>query len=126
MPQQESALPTATLTVGGVPLVAEVASTQSAREQGLSGRSSLPDGRAMLFVFDTPGLWGIWMKDMQFPIDILWADASGTINTIKHDASPESYPAAFYPASPASYVVEVPAGFVRSHSIAIGDKIVVK
>lgn len=106
--------------IGSSAVTAEVADTEALRERGLSGRQSLPEGRGMLFVFDSPGLYGFWMKDMRFSIDIIWAAADGTIISIERDASPESYPRAFHPAAPAQYVLEVPAGFSRARGIEPG------
>ena len=113
------------IQVGDTPLAVEVADTESLREQGLSGRDSLPEGQGMLFVFEQDGLWGIWMKDMRFPIDIVWADASGTVITIAPGIAPDTYPNSFYPTAPARYVLELPAGFAAAHDIAIGSKIVI-
>jgi len=78
----------------------------------------------MLFVFDTDGVWGIWMKDMKFSIDILWLAEDGTVLTIVPNASPDSYPTSFRPTSPARFVLELPAGFASSHDIDIGSKFV--
>ncbi len=111
------------ITIGGVSVSVEVADTASLREQGLSGRSDLPKGQGMLFVFDTDGAWGIWMKDMQFPIDIVWADASGTVITVAANVAPETYPEVFNPSAPARYVLELPAGFAAAHGIVEGTVI---
>jgi hypothetical protein len=126
MPANEATLPTTTLTIGATQLEVELATTQAEREQGLSGRAALLPGHGMFFTFDTPGAWGIWMKDMKFPIDIIWADEDGLVITIEENATPESYPKSFYPTYAAQYVLEVPAGFVKERSIAIGQQIVVK
>lgn len=119
-------LPTTTITVGETRLEVELATTDADREQGLSGRNSLSANKGMLFVFDGEGKWGIWMKDMRFSLDIIWADTNGTIVTIEHDVSPASYPDSFYPNVPAEYVLEVPAGYAKNHDIAVGTKIVVQ
>jgi uncharacterized membrane protein (UPF0127 family) len=58
------------LEIGGVSILAEVAQTPQARTKGLSGRESLHESGGMFFTFDYPDLYGIWMKDMKFPIDI--------------------------------------------------------
>ena len=105
-------------------MVVEVADTEALREQGLSGRPNLPEGQGMLFVFDTDGVWGIWMKGMQFPIDIVWADASGTVVTVAVNIAPDTYPDSFYPTIPARYVLELQAGFTATHDIVVGSKIV--
>jgi len=112
------------VTIGTTAVAVEVADTDAVREQGLSGRAALGEGSGMLFVFDVPGNYGFWMKDMHFSLDILFADENGKIVSIYRDLSPDSYtkspPEVFYPASPSRYVLEVPAGFAASHSIEEG------
>ena len=113
------------ITVGSAAVAVDVADTEALREQGLSGRSGLSEGQGMLFVFDTDGSWGICMKDMQFPIDILWADAAGRVVTVASAVSPDTYPQVFNPAVPARYVIELPSGFAARHGIAEGAKVVI-
>lgn len=126
MPPYMPVLPTTSLQIGNAMLEVELATTDAERSQGLSGRTSLPEGKGMFFVFDSPGNWGIWMKDMHFPIDIIWADQNGEVITVVENATPESYPKSFYPSVPAQYVLEVPAGFAKAHAIAEGSILVVK
>lgn len=114
------------LRIGTTAVLAEVADTPALRELGLGGRTSLPEGAGMWFVFDTDGLWAFWMKDTLIPLDMLWAAADGTIVHVARDVRPESYPEAFATTVPARYVLEVPAGFAQAHNIAEGDKIVVQ
>ncbi len=115
----------ATVTLAGRPFSALVSDTDALREQGLSGRSGLGKGQAMLFVFDRPDKVGFWMKDMKFSIDILWLDEDLRVISFEKGATPESYPKAFYPSSPAKYVVELPAGTLDSLSTKIGDNALV-
>ncbi len=119
-------LPTTTLSIGKTTLQVELATTEDERQRGLSGRSSLGEGQGMFFVFDTPGNWGFWMKDMYFAIDIIWADQGGTIVAIEHNVEPASFPKTFSPDALASYVLEVPAGYAKKKGIAIGQQIVVQ
>lgn len=101
---------------------AKVASTQPARTKGLSGTSSLPKGEAMLFVFESDGNWSIWMKDMNYPIDIVWLDQRKMVVDYVSNAAPESYPnTSFTPKEKARYVVELPSGTVQDLSIKIGQ-----
>ena len=125
-PALHTGLPITTITVGSTAVLVEVASTDFERQQGLSGRDELKGGSGMLFVFDTEGAWGIWMKDMHFALDIIWADSAGTVVTVAHDVTPNTYPQAFYPGTPARYVLEVPTGFAATHGIAEGSKLVVQ
>ncbi len=101
----------------------EVADTEPERQLGLSGRLNLTEGQGLLFVFDSDDKWGIWMKDMRFAIDILWADAAGRVVTVVQNADPGSYPQIFYPTLPARYVLEVPAGYAGRHGIAEGSQL---
>jgi len=112
--------------VGGETVMTEVADTPALQTRGLSGRASLAEGEGILFVFEEEGEHSIWMKDMHFAIDIIWAAGDGTIVTIKEGATPESYPEVFHSAAPARYVLEVNAGFVKHAGVAVGGKIVVQ
>ena len=114
---------TVELSVGAATVLAEVADTPALREKGLSGRTGLEDGKGMWFVFDADGLWAFWMKDTLIPLDMLWADASGTVVHIAHGIRPDSYPEAFATPVPARYVLEVPGGWARAHAIAEGNSI---
>ena len=110
-----------TISIGDTVISVEVADTEGSREQGLSGRSDLRSGKGMLFVFDTDGTWGIWMKDMQFPIDIVWVDVFGTVVTVAENVAPDTYPKVFNPSAPARYVLELPAGFTAEQGIKEGS-----
>ena len=107
----------------------ELALTPEEQTQGFSGRSGLGENEGMLFVFDTPGKYGFWMKDMLFPIDMIWLapPSSGGVNElqivfIKKNATPESYPETFVPDQDARYVLEVPAGFSERNDLQVGDR----
>lgn len=117
-------LPHATFGDTQVSLI--VVDTQATRVKGLSGRTALAPNEGMLFVFDQLGYQGIWMKDMLFPIDILWLDASTTIVDIRESVSPATYPQVFAPKAKALYVIELPRGFVAEHEIKIGDQVTIK
>jgi uncharacterized membrane protein (UPF0127 family) len=105
-------------------ITVEVADTETLRNQGLSGRSGLAPGQGMLFVFDDDNPAQIWMKDMLFPIDIVWLSADGAVITVTPDVSPDTYPEVFSPAQWARYVLELPAGYAQSHHIAEGTNFV--
>jgi uncharacterized protein len=107
--------------VGDGVFVTRVARTAAEREKGLSGTGELRSDQAMLFVYETNGKWPIWMKDMKYPIDIIWLDQNKEIVYIVKNAPPESYPyEQFTPKQDARYVLELPAGTVGKKSIAIG------
>jgi len=109
-----------TVTFGGVSLTLDYATTSSARERGLGGRTNVPDDYGLLFVFASSSRYGFWMKDMQAPIDIFWLDSAGRVLSIERNVAPSTYPNVFYPPVPVHYVLETKAGFASAHNIATG------
>jgi len=109
--------------LGGATIKVEIADTQDEQTLGLSGRESLPNGRGMLFVFQELSEHMFWMKDMKFPIDIIWLAENFKIVDVKENATPESYPDVFLPTEKARYVLEVQAGFFARHRLKLGDKV---
>src|SRR3989344_2343873 len=99
----------------------EVAKTKEEREKGLSMRENLPQNQGMLFVFDKPDRHGIWMKNMFFPIDILWLGEGGAVVYVVQNAESDSYPLVYKPPVPALYVLEVDAGVIKNIGIQEGD-----
>ncbi len=91
------------------------------RERGLSNTKSLPDNTAMLFVFDEPDKYGIWMKDMKFPIDIMWMDDSHRIVYQKENVSPNTFPEIFSPNEKILYILEANAGFMKRNNLSVGN-----
>ncbi|OGI88514.1 hypothetical protein A2914_01940 [Candidatus Nomurabacteria bacterium RIFCSPLOWO2_01_FULL_41_21] len=102
----------------------EVVATPETRALGLSGRNILGEDEGMLFVFATPGRNYFWMKDMNFPIDMLWIDENLKIIYIKENAEPKSYPNTFGPNQNSKYVLEVVSGFTAKHNIKKGDSVI--
>ena len=114
---------TTTLSIHKIPIVVYVARSPAERELGLGGRKGLASSTGMLFVFDINGDYGFWMKDMQFDIDIVWIDENKRIVHVESNVLANSYPQVFRPTTPALYVLELPAGFVLQHKIALGDSV---
>ena len=113
--------PTPTITIGDTKIEVEIADTAESRAQGLSGRTSLPENSGLLFIFTESSQPGFWMKEMNFPIDIIWLDESWKIVDLTIEARPEKYPEIYLPRSPVHYVLEVNAGFISAHNLKIGD-----
>ncbi|HEU4830905.1 MAG TPA: DUF192 domain-containing protein [Candidatus Saccharimonadales bacterium] len=97
---------------------ARVISSEADRSKGLSGVENLAADQALLMVFPHSEKWGIWMKDMKVPIDIVWLNEDKRVVYIVKNASPEtSELERFVPKSEARYVIELPAGTVDSKVI---------
>ena len=112
--------PHATVRIGDTVFAAKVAKTQAEREKGLSDTKGLRENQALLFVYERDGMWPIWMKDMKYPIDIVWLDKDKKVVYIVKNAPPESYPETFTPKQEARYILEMSAGTVEKKSIVIG------
>ncbi len=109
------------LLIGNSTVSLEIADTTETRIKGLSGRDRLDDSHGLLFVFEKPDFYGIWMKEMKFAIDIVWLDENLSVVDFKKSVAPETFPEVFYPVSPALYVLELNAGFLDENSVKIGD-----
>ncbi|MDP3725202.1 MAG: DUF192 domain-containing protein, partial [Nanoarchaeota archaeon] len=121
----------ALVRIGKHEFIAEVADTEEERARGLSGRDSLDEMRGMLFLFDSPAggpeVQSFWMKDMKFPIDIIWVRKGGVIGADRNLPLPVSGAALsglpmYVSPGPVNAVLEVRAGTVEALEIRAGDK----
>ncbi|HRY31105.1 MAG TPA: DUF192 domain-containing protein [Candidatus Paceibacterota bacterium] len=117
--------PEARIVIAETSIAAIVADTEETRELGLSGTDSLAAQRGMFFIFDAPDYHGIWMKDMNFAIDVIWLSESKEVIHIEQGITPKTYPEIFSPSRKALYILEVNAGFVKKTGIKIGDLAVI-
>lgn len=110
------------MTINNVAVeLVDVADTDLKRARGLSGRSGLAENEGMLFIFEHQRRPSFWMKDMHFPIDIIWIDENLTVVDITHSLSPDTFPRTYSPELPVKYVLEVNAGFAQKHAIVSGQ-----
>lgn len=117
----------ASYLTGGKPtkctLILEKADNPEKRAKGLSGRKNLPANIGMLFIFDRPGKQCMWMKDMNFNIDMVWLDRDKQIIHIEEGVSPSTFPKSFCGADLAQYVIEVKAGVAEATNFRVGERI---
>ncbi len=99
-----------TLTFGGHTYTLELATTTKQQEHGLSDRRSMPRDHGMLFVYQQEKKECFWMKDMHFPLDMIWLDADHKVIYIANNVSPDTYPDTICPGDPAEFVIELNAG----------------
>lgn len=111
------------IVMGGHVFTARTPMTEDAQVLGLSGTESLTDSQAMLFVFEYNQRWGIWMKDMKIPIDIVWLNAEKKIIHVEKNAQPDSYPTVFRPDQDARYVIETATGRSDDLGVELGDSV---
>lgn len=102
----------------------EVADSDKKRQQGLMFRKSLNDNQGMLFIYQEEGVHAFWMKNMRFPLDIIWIDSKKTIVDIYEFALPcKDFCKTITPRANAKFVLEVNAGFARNKQVRIGNKV---
>lgn len=119
--------PQASVEIQGTTIQLDVVDTEEERQKGLSGRDSLPDDRGMLFVFDEPGMYNFWMKDMRFPIDIIFLNDNRIITIHSHVQPPQSPDdtnlPVFTSSEPADRVLELNAGKAEQLGLEEGNTI---
>lgn len=100
----------------------EFAETEYETQTGLMYRSGMEDRQAMLFIFDTEELKGFYMKNTQFPLDIIFLDKDRKVVSIARDAKPFDQNT-LRSEGPAQYVLEINAGLSTKWGLDKGDRI---
>lgn len=105
-----------------------VADTVEELQKGLSGRDNLKDDEGMLFVFSEKGEHAFWMRDMKFPIDIIFINDNKIVDIYRNVQPPEdnsstSQLPTYAPSEPSNYVLEVKAGLSEKNDITEGDTV---
>ena len=98
----------------------ELATTYSERQQGLMFRNDMEFNEGMMFVYDKPQRVSFWMKNTSIPLDIIFADDSGTVTKIFKNAIPLST-ASIFGGENVQYVLEINAGLSKSLGIKVGN-----
>lgn len=118
------------VTINNKKIKIEIADTPELQYQGLSNKKELCDNCGMLFVFSDKQVRTFVMRNMNFPLDIIWIDdnlsaQAGKIVKINKNAIPESSnPVMRYSSDlPVNYVLEVNAGFCDGNEIKVGDSV---
>ena len=92
-------------------------------EKGLSGREKIADNQGMLFEFKDYDIRNFWMKDMKFPLDILFID-NEIIKEITTLLKPENGTTPSYTSqNKVNYVLELNAGAINKYKISVGNTI---
>lgn len=96
-----------------------IADTPEKRFTGLSNTESLAANEGMLFVHSEEGTPGYVMRDMAFPIDMVFIDADGEITTIHHAEVDDDQTFR----GTAKYVLELPYQYTIENEITVGDRV---
>ena len=121
--------PRGTIKVDDIPLEVQVADTEPRRVRGLMFQDKLPYDQGMIFVFDKPDLYSIWMLNMQFSLDMIWFDMEGNVIHMEKNVQPcktalETMTCqSFTPENKALYILEVTSGFIDKFNITKDSKL---
>lgn len=109
-------------------LAIEVVDSKEERAKGLGGRESIASESGMLFTFEKVDKYKFWMKGMKIPLDFIWINNDRVVDLLadvkppSQNQSDETLPL-FAPTVVIDKVLEVNAGYIKSHNIRVGDKI---
>ena len=124
--QQPQIKTTGKVTFGSHIFDVEVVKDSTNQQIGLTKYNSLKENQGMLFIFEQPGTYGFWMKNMKFPIDIIFI-RNDTVVSIAQEVPPVEKDAAnpkiYQPIAPADRVLEISSGLVKKYNIKDGDKV---
>ncbi|RJT07096.1 DUF192 domain-containing protein [Halococcus sp. IIIV-5B] len=92
---------------------------------GLSNTASLENGSGMLFTYDSASQHTFVMREMDFPLDIIFIGANGRINTIESAPAPDpgQNGESIQRTGRAQYILEVPRGWTTRNGINSGDQV---
>ncbi len=100
------------------------AKTEQEIQKGLGGFKTLPPDTGMLFFMNNRAVHTFWMKEMKFPLDIIWIDDDQIVDINKNVPVEKGLSLKLYkPGKPANFVLEVPAGYCEKNNINVSDKI---
>ena len=86
----------------------------------------MDEKNGMYFIFDKPDYHSFWMKDMRFPIDIIFINDGKIVTIYKNVPIPTSetqLPPIYRPTNPVDHVLEINAGLADKYSFQVGDSV---
>ena len=92
-------------------------------QTGLMYRKGMEDKQGMLFIFDRENIKNFYMKNTEFPLDIIYINKDLQVVNVHQNTVPYSR-TSLSSGVPAQYVLEVNAGLTEKWNLAPGDKIV--
>ena len=116
--------PKATVAIGKQTYKTTIATSDKDKQIGLSGKTTLSQDEGMLFSFEKPDYYAFWMKEMKFPIDIIFIKDSKIVTifpSVPVPTSKDENPPVYKPEEPADAVLEINAGLSQKNNFKKGD-----
>ena len=108
------------LKIKGKEFLVKLANTPIVRRIGCNDREFLQSNEGVLLSFEKPDNYWIWMKNMKFPIDILWI-YNNKIVEIKENVMPDNNLIKYFPSKKADGILEIFQGTCKKIGIRLGD-----
>ena len=99
----------------------ELADDASERATGLMNRPQMDRFAGVLFVYEQPQRVAFWMKNTLIPLDMIFADATGTVTLVHSNAVPGDE-TAIPGGGPVQFVLEINGGLARQLGIGAGSQ----
>ncbi len=100
----------------------EIAETDYETQTGLMYRKGMETNQGMLFIFSDEAMHSFYMKNTEFPLDIIYINEDKTIASFQKNAKPYNEEG-LSSKVPVKYVLEVNAGLSEKWQLSVGDKI---
>lgn len=103
----------------------EIAESEYETATGLMYRKSMEEKQGMLFIFPDVAMHSFYMKNTEFPLDLIFIDENLAIVSFQKDAQPFNE-TSLSSKLPIKYVLEINAGLADQWGIMVGDRITYK
>ena len=112
--------------VGEFPFNLTIASTPNSLRKGYQNEENSPSSNeGMLFVYPQPMELSFWMKNVNFPLDIMFFDSNKSL--VEYTTMDEnSYPNTYRSPVPCQYAIETKAGWCKDNLSDINNTILLK
>jgi len=114
-------LPNVTISINGKKVLAKTSCTAEQQKNGLMWVKKLPENNGMIFVFEKEEKLNFWAKNTYIPLDLAYINDKLEIVEIRSLKPLDT--TIVTNNFPASYVLEVNAGWFKRNNIKIGDKL---
>lgn len=105
--------------------VVELAMNKEEKRKGLMESSGLKDNEGMLFLNEKEDVYSFWMKNVSFPLDIIWINKDKEVVFISQNAQPcfDDFCPSINPGIKAKYVLEINGGLSNKIGLKTGSKL---
>jgi len=101
-----------------------LAKTAEEQSIGLAKYKEIDMNQGMLFLFQKPDYYSFWMKDMRFPIDIIFINGNKVVDVFQNvPVSPNDNLPIYTTKTKADKVLEINAGLSNKYGIKTGSEV---